>query len=104
VDRAVDGFEELPEGGGGGVAEDGFGAAGEDGSHETRVEVRGAVPHGVDALVDAIQLTFANADRDRFGAKTALFELPASDRTVLACRDSRGHPVGRVAFWVHTDA
>jgi hypothetical protein len=43
VDRAVHGFEELPEDGGGDVAEDGAGAAGEDGGHEAGVEVRGAV-------------------------------------------------------------
>jgi hypothetical protein len=54
VDWTVDWAQELPEDRGGGVAENGAGAAGEDGGHEVGVEVRGAVAYGVDALVDSV--------------------------------------------------
>lgn len=57
VDGAVDWFEELPEDGGGGVAQNGAGAAGEDCGHEVGVEVRGAVAYGVDTLVKAVEMT-----------------------------------------------
>jgi len=66
VDGAVDWLQEPPEDGGGGVAEDGSLAAGEDRGHEAAVEREPAMSHGVDALVNTHQLPFANPNRDRF--------------------------------------
>jgi hypothetical protein len=104
VDGSVDGFEELPEDGGGGVAEDSALAAGENGGHEAGVEVRGAMTYGVDAVVDAVELPFARANRDPFGPEAAVFELAAGDRAVLASRYPSRGAIRRVAFGVHMDA
>jgi len=55
VDWAVNGFEELPENGSGGVAEDRAGTAGEHSRHEAPVEAQSVMADGVDAAVDAVQ-------------------------------------------------
>jgi len=60
VDWALDWIEELPENGCRDVAQDRALAAGEDGGREAGVEVRGAVAHGVDALVEAVEVTIAS--------------------------------------------
>jgi hypothetical protein len=41
------------------------------------------VSHGIDAAVDAVQLAFADADRDRFGPQSTIFELVPGDHAVL---------------------
>jgi hypothetical protein len=56
VHGAVDRLQELPENGGGYVAQDGIGAAGENSSHEAPVEAQTAVADGVDAAVDSVEL------------------------------------------------
>jgi len=104
VNEAVDWAQELPEDGGGGVAQDRAGAAGEDRGHEVRVEAQASVPHGVDALADAIQLPFANANRDRLGAEAAAFELPPRHDAVLPRCDFRYLDIRCVAFCAHMDA
>jgi hypothetical protein len=55
VDGAVEWLQEPPEDGGGAVAEDRALTAGENGRHETAVEVQAAVADGVDTLVDAVE-------------------------------------------------
>jgi hypothetical protein len=55
VDEALDWFEELPEDGGGDVAQGGSVAAGEHSSHEAAVEAESGVADGVDAAVDAVE-------------------------------------------------
>jgi hypothetical protein len=60
--------------------------------------------HGVDATVYAVQLAFADADRDRFGSQAAIFELAPRDHAMLTSGDFRGRPIGRVEFCVHMAA
>jgi len=65
VDRAFDGFEEVPERGGGAVAEDRFLAASEDGGHPASMPAQAFVSHRVDPAVDAVELTSGDAIPDR---------------------------------------
>jgi hypothetical protein len=66
------------------VAEDCAVAAGEDGSHEAGVEVRGAVAYGVDALVDAVESPSLRALCRCLASDPNGFELPKGDYSVLA--------------------
>jgi hypothetical protein len=104
VDGAVDGFEELPKRCGGGVTEDRAGTTSEHCSHEASVKMWGSVSHDVDALVDAIQLSFANTNRDRLGAQPTFLKLPPRHYAVLPRGDPRDLSVGCVAFCAHMDA
>jgi len=79
-------------------------SAREDRGHPLAVEAQGLVAYGVDALVDAVQLPFANADRDRLGSKTSGFELLSRHHPVLPCGHSGRPSVWRVEFCVHMDA
>ena len=54
MDRAIEWFEEAPEGGSGAVAQDGTLAAGEHSGHPASVPAQTFVPHGVDAAMNAI--------------------------------------------------
>jgi hypothetical protein len=101
VDRAVDGFEELPEDGGGGVAQHSALAAGEDGSHEATREAQASVPYGVDAVVDAVELTAIDAISNRPCTQASAFKLPPRRDTVLPRGDRRRQRIGHVAFLTH---
>jgi hypothetical protein len=101
VDGAVDRPQELPEDRGGGVAQDGAGAAGEHGGHEAPVEAQAAVADGVDASVDAVETAARNSIPNRSRTQTSGFELPARYRTMLAPGDPRYLRIGRVEFLTH---
>lgn len=58
---AVDWTKETPERGGGAVAQDRNIATCEDGGHPTPMPAQASVPHGVDAAVDAVELTSSGA-------------------------------------------
>jgi hypothetical protein len=68
------------------------------------VEAQTTVTYGVDTAVDAVELTFALTDRDRFRTEAARVELPSRNRPVLASGDFRCGRIWRVEFCVHTDA
>ena len=104
VDRAVDRLQELPEDGGGYVAQDGSIAAGEHGCHEAFTEAERRVSHRVDPLVGTVKLAFANTNRDRFRSQAARFELLPRNRPVLPASDIRRCRIRRVEFCVHMDA
>lgn len=57
VDGAVDGFEELPKHCSGGVAQNSAGTTSENRGHEASVKVWGAVSHGVNAVVNTVELS-----------------------------------------------
>jgi len=54
--------------------------------------------------MNAMQLSFANADRDRLGSEPALFELSPRHHSVLSSGDLGNRGVGSVAFCAHMDA
>jgi len=101
VDWAFEGFEELPKHCGGAVAEDGALAAGENGGHEAAVEAQAAVADGVDALVDAVQLSTVYAISYCASAQARHFELPPRRHAMLPRSDPRHLNIGRVAFLTH---
>jgi hypothetical protein len=101
VDGTVDWLQQLPEHGGGAVAEHRALAAGEDRGHEASVEAQAPVADGVDALVDAVQLTSIHSISDRSRSQTSAFELPPSCYAMLPRRNP-GHPsICHVAFLTH---
>jgi hypothetical protein len=101
VDWAFEGVEELPENSCGGVAQDGALAAGENRGHEAGVEVRSAVSHGVDAVVDAVEVAIANRLGDRVLADSNLTKLPRSNNAMLSRSDSGEVSPWGVAFFPH---
>jgi hypothetical protein len=101
VDGAVDGFEEVPEHDGGGVAEDRVLAAGEECGHEAAVEGEAAVPHGVDAAVDAVELAAVDAARGAVLANPYPSELLDGDDSMLSRRDLGNPPIEPVDFLPH---
>jgi len=88
VGGAVDWAQELPEDRGGDVAEDGTGTAGEHRCHEEAVEAQAAVPDGVDAAVDAMELAALYAASDAVLADPELLKLRSRDHTVLPSRNA----------------
>ena len=104
VDRAGDGLEELPEHRGGGVAEDGAGATGEDGGHEAAVEAETSVTHGVNAVVDAMEPTMLDPPRDRALVETNGVKLRNGDNPMLLRRNPRHLSVGGVTFLSHSES
>jgi len=76
-------------------AEAGIVAAGEDGGHELTVQRLAWVPDRVDAGVEAVQLSLANAPRDCVLVQAAPAQLIVADAAVLACRDMRDPHIGR---------
>jgi hypothetical protein len=104
VDGALDRFAELPEDGGGGVAEDGAVAAGEDGGHEAAGEAQAPVSHGVDAVVDAVEATALQAPGDRALVKSRLVELRYREHTMLLRGDFSHRDIGPVAFLSHIES
>jgi hypothetical protein len=101
MDGTVDRLEQLPEDCGGYVAQDGTGAAGQHRRHEAFTEALRWVSEGVDALVNAVKLPFANADRKRFRPQAARFELPPRNRPMLPSGNFRSRSIRRVEFCVH---
>jgi hypothetical protein len=103
VDRASDGFEEVPERCGGAVAEDRAVAASEDGGHPAPVPAQALVSHGVDATVDAVELTSRSSLRRAPASQARLFELEQHHHAVLTSRDFRYASIRRVAFVPHEE-
>jgi hypothetical protein len=68
------------------------------------VEAQAVVPDGVDALVDPVQLSFADANRDRLGSESTAFELPPRHHPMLPSGYLSRQRIGSVAFCVHMDA
>jgi hypothetical protein len=101
VDWSFDWVEEVPEDRGGGVAQDGALAAGEHGGHEAGTEVRSAVADGVDAMVDAVEVTVAEAFGDRVLTDANLTKLNRSGDAVLPPSDSSEVCPRGVAFIPH---
>ena len=101
VDGAVDGFEEVPEDDGGGVAEDRVLAAGEDGGHETAVEAQALVSHGVDASVYAVELAALHPASYPVLADPRLVKLRESDHSMLPRRDLSYPQIEPVDFFPH---
>jgi len=89
VDGAFDGFEELPERGGGVVAEDCSVPASENRGHPAPVPTRSAMTHCVDAAVEAVQAPTAHPSRCCAFAHAKRFELSQRDDSVLLRSDSR---------------
>jgi hypothetical protein len=104
VDGAFDGIEELPKHRGGDVAEDGAFAISENGGHEAPMEAQASVAHGVDAVMDAVELASIDAIANRPRAQTRVFELPPRSHTMLSRGDSCHCDIGRVAFLTHVGA
>jgi hypothetical protein len=101
VDRAFDGFEELPKDRGGGVAEDSTLAAGKNGGHEAPVQAQAPVAHGVDTSVDAVEAAFPKGSGDRVLAYANLTKLTRGDDPVLTCGNSCQLSPRGVAFFPH---
>jgi hypothetical protein len=101
VDWSFKWVEELPEDRGGGVAQDRLGTASENCGHEASVEVRCAVSHGVDALVDAVEVALAKALGDRVLSDAYLTKLPRSNNAMLLRSDSGEVSPRGVAFFPH---
>jgi hypothetical protein len=101
VDRAVDGFEELPEDRGGGVAQDRTVTAGEDRRHEAGSMAGSAVSHRVDATVNSMELATLNPSRHRAPTQTRCFQLPKRGDAMLPSGDLRHSRVEHVAFVTH---
>jgi len=101
VDGTVDWIEELPKNRGRGVTENRAIATSENRGHEAGLEIRGAVSHGVDALVDSVEMTISKAFGDCVLADTDLTELARGDDAVLARGNSREERPRGVAFFPH---
>jgi hypothetical protein len=104
MDRPLERPQKLPEDRGGTVAENRSITASKHGRHEVAMETKGAMAHCVDPAVDAMQLPFAHADRDRFRAKPHRFELRACNHAMLPCCDYRSPTIERVEFRIHMGA
>jgi hypothetical protein len=87
--------DELPVRGGGPVAEDRPGAAGQDSGDEPAL--RGEVPiaKGVHAAIEALELTGPDSLQDAVAAKPARSELLVRDHTELPCRNRRSSTIAR---------
>lgn len=83
------------------MTENRTGAAGQNGGHEAPVQAQAPVPHGVDAVVDAVELAAISAIANRSRTQTRVFELPPRSHTMLPRGDSRHCNIGRVAFLTH---
>jgi hypothetical protein len=101
VDGAIDWIEELPEDGGGAVAEDGALATSEDGGHEAPVEAQAPVADGVDALVDAVESAALRSLGHCVATKTHSFELTQGNHPMLARCEFVEATIERVAFVAH---
>jgi hypothetical protein len=101
VDGAVEGFQELPEDGGGAVAEDGALAAGKHRGHKATVEAQSPMADGVDPAMDAMELSSIHAIADSASAQASAFKLLPRRRPMLPRRNSRHFKIGRVAFLTH---
>jgi hypothetical protein len=104
MDGAVDGAQELPEGCGGVVAQDRVLTTCEHRGHPALTMSQREGAERVDALMNTEQLSFPDADRDRFRAKPRHFELSPRDNTMLRSGDLGDPSVWRVAFCIHMDA
>ena len=81
-------LDEAPQRQGGGVAERGPGAAGEDGGRRPLERGLRRTADGVDAGVDAVEAAELDAVGDYLVAQSELAQLPACDVPVLAVRQA----------------
>jgi hypothetical protein len=104
VNRTVDRSQEIPEGCCGAMAQDRAFSACEHSCHPTLTMGQREGAEDVDTLMHAEQLSFADADRDRFRAKSRFYELASRHNSVLRSGDLGDPNVWRVTFRVHMDA
>lgn len=101
MNRAINWAQELPEERRGAVAQYRALATGKYGGHPASVAVRCLVSHGVDASVDAVEMSLFDASGDAVLADPQLIELGDRDHSMLPRRNSCHGRIERVAFIPH---
>ena len=104
VERPIHRPQQTPKGRRGRVTQNRSLAKGENCGHPALMMSRRSGTEDIDALMHALQLPFANADRDRFVAEPRLFYLPPSHHPVLPSAGPGKPRIGTVTFCVHMDA